>query len=68
MRYADRYDSTMKEWGRILAKAEEKLNRSKKCYELFGDDDSKQWIEEDRAEVNRIKANIEIVKARFEAC
>ena len=65
MKYADRYEFTMNEWNRILKKAEDKLNRSKKCFELFGDDDSKQWIEEDQAEVERIKKNIEIVKARF---
>lgn len=65
MKYADRYEDTMKEWERILKKAEEKLNRSKKCFELFGDDDSKQWIEEDQAEVDRIKKNIKTVKAIF---
>lgn len=65
MKYADRYEDTMKEWERILKKAEEKLNRSKKCFELFGDDDSKQWIEEDQAEVDRIKKNIKAVKAIF---
>ena len=65
MNYADRYVSAMNEWYRILEKAEDKLNRSKKCLELFGDDVSKQWIEEDQAEVDRIKKNIEIVKGRF---
>lgn len=60
-----RYESTMNEWNRILQKAEEKLNNSKKCFELFGDDDSKEWVEEDQAEVDRIKKNIETVKARF---
>lgn len=68
MKYITRYEATMKEWERILAKAEDKLNRSKKCFELFGDEDSKQWIEEDQAEVERIKKNIEIVKSRFANC
>lgn len=66
MKYADRYESTMNEWNRLLAKAEKKLADSKKCFELFGDDDSRRWVEEDTAEVERIKRNIEIVKARFE--
>ena len=42
---------TMMEWNEILAKAEKKLADSKKCYELYGDDDSKQWIEEDEKKV-----------------
>lgn len=62
-----RYETTMKEWEAVLKKAEIKLYRSTKCFELFGDEDSKQWMEEDRAEVERIKKNIETVKARFAA-
>lgn len=65
MKYMDRYASTMNQWYERLRKAEEKLNNSIKCFELFGDEDSKQWIEEDRADVNRIKKNIAIVEAKF---
>lgn len=46
---------TLLEWNEVLAKAEKSLAESKKCYELYGDDDSKQWIEEDTAKVNHIK-------------
>lgn len=62
MRFTTKYESTMKQWNEILAKAEKKLQESEKCFEKFGDEDSKQWMEEDRAEVERIKKNIEIVK------
>lgn len=65
MKYASRYESTMKEWDERLRKAEKKLADSKKCHEMFGDEDSRKWVEEDTAEVERIKNNIEIVKARF---
>lgn len=34
---------------------------SKKCYELYGDEDSKKWVEEDTAKVNKIKQQIEEV-------
>ena len=65
MKYANRYESTMNEWNRILQNAEDKLILSKKCFEMFGDEDSRQWAEEDAAEVERIKKNIETVKAKF---
>ena len=35
---------TLLEWNEVLAKAEKSLAESKKCYELYGDDDSKQWV------------------------
>ena len=49
---------TMMEWNEVLAKAEKKLGDSKKCYELYGDDDSKRWIEEDEKKVAEIKQSI----------
>ena len=52
---------TMMEWNEVLSKAEKKLADSKKCYELYGDDDSKQWIEEDEKKVNEIKQHIKEV-------
>ena len=52
---------TMMEWNEVLAKAEKKLADSKKCYELYGDDDSKQWIEEDEKKVAKIKQQIKEV-------
>ena len=52
---------TMMEWNEVLAKAEKKLADSKKCYELYGDDDSKQWIEEDKKKVAEIKQQIKEV-------
>ena len=65
MTFTTKYESTMKQWEDRLRKAEEKLHNSKQCYEKFGDEDSKQWIEEDMAEVEKIKKQIETVKARF---
>lgn len=52
---------TLLEWNEVLAKAEKHLAVSKKCYELYEDDDSKQWIEEDTAKVNHIKQQIKEV-------
>ena len=52
---------TLFEWGEVLAKAEKRLADSKKCYELFGDEDSRKWVEEDTAKVNKIKQQIKEV-------
>lgn len=52
---------TLLEWNGVLAKAEKRLAESKKCYELYGDDDSKQWVEEDTAKVNHVKQQIKEV-------
>ena len=52
---------TLMEWNEVLAKAEKKLADSKKCYELYGDEDSKRWIEEDQEKVDKIKQNIKEV-------
>lgn len=52
---------TLLEWNEVLAKAEKSLAESKKCYELYQDDDSKQWVEEDTAKVNHIKQQIKEV-------
>ena len=52
---------TLLEWNEVLAKAEKSLAESKKCYEIYGDDDSKQWVEEDTAKVNHIKQQIKEV-------
>lgn len=52
---------TMMEWNEVLTKAEKKLADSKKCYELYGDDDSKQWIKEDENKVSEIKQKIQKV-------
>lgn len=49
---------TMMEWTEVLAKAEKKLADSEECYRRFEDDDSKQWIEEDKAKVAKIKKDI----------
>lgn len=52
---------TLMEWDEVLQKAEKKLEESKECYRRFGDEDSKQWIEEDQAKVDKIKKDIEKV-------
>ena len=52
---------TMMEWNEQLAKAEKRLEDSKECYRRFGDDDSKQRIEEDQAKVDKIKQSIKEV-------
>ena len=52
---------TLLEWNELLTKAEKSLAETKKCYERYGDNDSKQWIEEDTAKVNHIKQQIKEV-------
>ena len=52
---------TLLEWNEVLAKAEKSLAESKKCYEIYGDDDSKQWVEEDTAKVDYVKQQIKEV-------
>lgn len=48
---------TIKQWDEQIAKAKKRLNDSKKCHELFGDNED--WIAEDErklAELERCKA------------
>ena len=52
---------TLMVWNEQLEKAKKKLSDSKKCYEIYGDDDSKQWIEEDEKKVAKIKQDIKEV-------
>ena len=65
MKFVSKYESTMKEWNRILEKAEKKLQESETFFELPGNEWYKEWVEKDRAEVERIKKNIEIVEQRM---
>ena len=58
---------TLLEWDEQLEKAQKKLADSKKCYELSGDSDSKQWIAEDEEKVNKIKKQIKEVIAYMDA-
>ena len=52
---------TLRLWNEQLEKAKKSLEESKKCYELYGDDDSKQWVAEDEEKVNKIKQQIKEV-------
>ena len=58
---------TLMQWNEQLEKAKKKLAESKKCYELFGDEDSKQWFEDDQKRVNKIKQQIKEVIAFMDA-
>lgn len=49
---------TLMEWKEQLRKAEKRLLDSKKCFELYGGDDYRQWITEDEEKVNEIKKNM----------
>lgn len=49
---------TLMEWNEALAKAEKRLAESEECHRLYGDEDSKQWIEEDKAKVEKIKGQM----------
>lgn len=52
---------TLKLWNEQLEKAKRKLEESKECYRLFGDEDSKQWIAEDEKKVAEIEQKIKEV-------
>ena len=54
-------EMTLRLWDEQLEKAKKSLEESKKCYELYGDDDSKQWVAEDEEKVNKIKRQIKEV-------
>ena len=54
---------TLRQWNEQLEKAKKRLEGSKKCYELYGDEDSKQWIAEDQEKVNKIEQQIKEVVA-----
>ena len=62
-----RREIVMMEWNELLAKAEKRLADSEECYRRFGDEDSKQWIEEDKAKVEKIKEQIKEVVAHMDA-
>ncbi|MBR1750876.1 MAG: hypothetical protein IJ740_08360 [Ruminococcus sp.] len=42
-------------WDEQISKAKKRLAYSKKCYELFGDTDSKMWIEEDEKKLAELE-------------
>lgn len=52
---------TLMQWNEQLAKAKKSLEESKKCYELYKDEDSKQWIAEDEQKVAEIEQHIKEV-------
>lgn len=54
---------TLMQWNEQLEKAKKRLEESKKCYELYGDEDSKKWIAEDQEKVNKIEQQIKEVIA-----
>lgn len=56
-----RRESVLSDWDRLLKKAEKSLEDSKTLYELYGDEDYKQWIEEDQEKVDEVKKQIEDV-------
>ena len=61
MRYKEmsRREQTIKEWERQIAKAEKRLADSKKCYELFGDEDYyNEWVVADMKRVEELKNNM----------
>ena len=61
----NKYEITIFEWYEVLAKAEKRLQDSIKCNKKFGD--NQDWIIEDTEKVNKIKKDIEYVKAKFES-
>ena len=52
-------EQVIKEWERQIAKAENKLAESTKCYEMFGDEDFyNEWVVADRKRVDELKNNM----------
>lgn len=62
-----RREQVMFLWHETLEKAKKKLANSKKCYELFGDEVSKQWVEEDEKSVKAIEENMKKAVAFMDA-
>lgn len=60
----NKYEITMYEWYKILAKAEKRLADSVECNKRFGDNED--WIAEDTEKVNKIKADILDVQSKLE--
>ncbi len=54
-------EQTLLQWNKVLEKAKKRLANSKKCYELFGDEDSKLWIAEDEKSIKEIEEKIQKV-------
>jgi hypothetical protein len=44
---------TLKEWDEQIIKAKERLDKSKKCHELFGD--CAEWIAEDERKLKELE-------------
>ena len=52
-------EQVIKEWERLIAKAEKTLAESTKCYELFGDEDFyNEWVVADRKRVEELNRNM----------
>lgn len=58
-----RREHTLLQWSEVLEKAKKRLANSKKCYELFGDDDSERYVKEDEQAVKEIEEKIKKVIA-----
>lgn len=58
---------TLMQWNEQLEKAKKKLEASKECYRHFGDENSKQWIAEDKEKVAEIEQKIKNVIAYMDA-
>lgn len=58
---------TLMQWNERLEKAKKRLEDSKKCYELYKDEDSKQWIAEDERKVTEIEQQIKEVVTYMDA-
>ena len=54
---------TLMLWNERLEKAKKSLAESEECYRRHGDEDSRQWIEEDKAKVQEIEQQIREVIA-----
>lgn len=58
-----RREATLAQWNEILNKAKKRLEHSTKCYLLFRDETSKEWIKEDKKAVEEIEEKIKRVIA-----
>lgn len=54
---------TMMQWNELLEKAEKRLADSEECYRRFGEQSDLDMVNEDKAKVAEIKANIKEVIA-----
>ena len=59
----NKYEITMYQWYEILVKAQDRLNKSIECNELFRNNE--EWIVEDTENLNKVKLEVEEIENKL---